>query len=143
MRSDATNVADYLDEIAETQRDLVVTLRDLVKANLPSGYQETMNWGMISYEVPLDVSGKTYNGKPLMYAAIGAQKRHVGLYLCGLYCRTDLMESFKQAHRASGKKLDIGKACLRIKKPEDILPEAISAAVAALSVEEYVAISKR
>ena len=143
MRSDAATVAEYLDEIPTHQIDIVRELRELVLNNLPDGYYETMNWGMITYEVPLEASGKTYNGKPLMYVAIGAQKNHVGLYLCGIYCRANLKNEFAEAYEKAGLKLDMGRACIRIRKPEHILREAVIDAVRALSMEEYIEICRR
>jgi hypothetical protein len=73
MRSDATSVEAYLAELSSEKRTLVASLRALILDSLPDGIVETMSWGMISYDVPLSLSGKTYNGKPPMYAAIRAQ----------------------------------------------------------------------
>ncbi len=143
MISDAATVDAYLDAVPDKWRALVEALRALVQAHLPEGYEETMRWGMITYEVPLAASGKTYNGKPLMYVAIGAQKNHVGLYLCGLYCRSDLMERFTAAYHDAGVKLDMGKACLRLKSDTHILPDAIASAVSALPMADYIDINRR
>ena len=142
MQSGATTVEVYLAELPPEKRDLVVSLRDVVREHLPKGFVEAMNWGMISYEVPMEVSGKTYNGKPLMYAAIGAQKHHVGLYLCGLYCREPLKQRFQKRYEASGKKLDIGKSCIRIKNKDQIDSDAVAEAIAGLTVEEFIAASR-
>ncbi len=143
MKSEAATVAAFLAELPEGKRDLVASLRALVLENLPDGYVEAMNWGMICYEVPLEVSGQTYNGKPLMYVAIGAQKHHVGLYLCGLNCRQDLDARFRAAWGASGLKLDMGKACLRVKSMNQIDRQSVADAIAALPVNEFVAASHR
>ena len=143
MHSDATTVDAYLEEIDPAKRPMVETLREIVRENLPAGYDEVMRWGMITYEVPTEVSGKTYNGKPLMYVAIGAQKNHVGLYLCGIYCHVPLHDSFVAAYSQAGVKLDMGKACIRMKKPEHILAPAIAQSVAALKPEEYAELCRR
>ena len=143
MRSDAATVDAYLEELPDQWRGLVTTLRALVRKHLPDGYEEVMRWGMITYEVPLESSGKTYNGKPLMYVAIGAQKRHVGLYLCGLYCHAPLLDSFEQAYRDAGIKLDMGKACVRLKSQDGIHEDAIAGAVRALSMDDYIEINRR
>jgi hypothetical protein len=74
-RSSATTVEAYLAELPDDRRDTVAAVRQVVLDHLPEGYQERMNWGMISYEVPLERYPETYNGQPLMYAALAAQKR--------------------------------------------------------------------
>ena len=142
MQSGATTPQQYLAELPDDKRDAVASLRELVLANLPEGYVETMK-GMLLYEVPLSITGKTYNGKPLMYAAIGAQKNHVGLYLCALYCNDNLKVEFEANYAASGKKLDMGKSCLRIKKMDQVDPAAIAQAIAAVPMEEFVKASAR
>ena len=137
MQSCAITVIDYLAELPNDRRAAIETVRDIVLANLPSGYVEEMNWGMISYEVPLEASGKTYNGKPLMYAALGNQKRHMALYLCGLYCKPQIKKKFEADWAKSGKKLDMGAACLRFKRLDDLDLPAVEAAIGAVSMEDY------
>ena len=78
-RSTAATVDAYLAELPEDRRAVISTIRDLVRANLPEGYRETMNWGMISFEVPLERYPKTYNKQPLGYAALAAQTRRTHL----------------------------------------------------------------
>ena len=128
MRSGAATVADYLEEVPAEQRPLIEELRALLRETLPEGYEEAVRWGMISYEVPLERSGRTYNGKPLMYAAIGAQKRHVGLYLCGLNCRRDLLDGFAARWAEGGRILDMGRACVRLKSADDLDRAAVAEA---------------
>ena len=74
MRSEAATVEAYLLELPADRRAAISELRKVIRGNLPKGYVEAMNWGMIAYEVPLAINPKTYNGKPLMYAALAAQK---------------------------------------------------------------------
>lgn len=143
MRAEATTLAAYLEEIPDKWRPIVVKLRELVLENLRDGFDEVVNWGMLTYEVPLATSGKTYNGKPLMYVAIGAQKNHVGFYLSGLYCQPELMTQFQEAHAKSGVKLDMGKACMRIKKMDQILEPVLGNAIAAFDAKEYVEVAQR
>ncbi|MGI9584813.1 MAG: DUF1801 domain-containing protein, partial [Acidimicrobiia bacterium] len=81
MRSDATSVDQYLAELPDDRRAAIETVRDTILANLPDGYEEAMNWGMITYQVPLATYPDTYNGKPLMYAALASQKHHMAVYL--------------------------------------------------------------
>ena len=85
VKSNAKTVKDYLNELPAKKRTVVKKVRDVILKNLPEGYEETMNWGMISYEVPLTRYPDTYNNKPLMFAAIAAQKNYFSLYLTPVY----------------------------------------------------------
>ena len=138
MRSDATSVTEYLATLPPDRRDAIREVRGEVLANLPDGYTETMNWGMISYEVPLDRYPDTYNGKPLMYAALASQKHHMAVYLSGVYADDERREAFLDAYRATGKKLDMGKSCVRFKKLEDLPVELVGKMVASMSVEQFI-----
>lgn len=143
MRSEALTVEAYLAALPAGRRATVEQLRGLVLANLPEGYVEAMNSGMICYEVPLAVSGDTYNGKPLMYAAIGNQKRHVGLYLCGISCIPEGEEKLRRSFAAAGKRLDMGKACLRLRDVGDLDLAAVAEAVSAVPPQRFVDASRR
>jgi hypothetical protein len=145
MRSDAKTVAAYLKSLPADRREALTSVRRAILANLPKGYVETMNWGMISYEVPLKIAPKTYNGKPLMYAALASQKNHMAVYLCGLYCgpkekRVAFEKDWKQR---MGKKPDMGASCIRFRKLEDIDLRMIGKTIASLPVADFVAFSKR
>ena len=85
MRSNASTVAQYLSELPTDRREAVEAVRQTILDNLPPGYEEVMNWGMITYQVPLETYPDTYNGKPLMYAALASQKNHMAVYLTGIY----------------------------------------------------------
>ncbi len=137
-RSDAATVQEYLEELPSERRDTVATVRDVVLANLPDGYVEAMNWGMICWEVPLETYPNTYNKKPLMYAALGAQKNYVSLYLMGVYSDEDGGASFEERYRGSGKRLNMGKSCVRFKTADDLPMELIAETIAAIPVGEYV-----
>ena len=84
-KSNAATVQEYLDELPEDRRAVVAAVRDVVLRHLPKGYGENMNWGMISYEIPLERYPDTYNGQPLSYMALAAQKNHYALYLMCFY----------------------------------------------------------
>src|SRR5262245_6029589 len=84
-QSKATTVAAYLKEMSPAVREAISAVREGVGKNLPKGYVESMNWGMISYEIPLATYPKTYNGQPLAYAGLGAQKNYCSLYLMTVY----------------------------------------------------------
>ena len=85
VQSKAATVDEYLDELSPEKRDVVSRVREVVLENLPEGYVESMNWGMISYEIPLATYPETYNGQPLSYMALAAQKRHYALYMMHVY----------------------------------------------------------
>ena len=139
MRSDATTVAEYLGSLPEDRRAAMQAVRRVVLDRLPPGYEEVMNWGMITYQVPLSTCPDTYNGQPLMYAALASQKRHMGVYLMSIYGRPEQREAFERAYRATGKRLDAGKSCVRFRKLEDLPLDIIGDAIAAMDVPAYVA----
>ena len=138
-KSGATTVEDYLGELPDERRAVVAAVRDVVRRHLPEGYHETMNWGMISYEVPLERYSGTYNGQPLNYAALAAQKNYYALYLPGVYQSPEqeawLREEFARVH----KRLDMGKSCLRFKRLADLPLDVIGRVVASTSPEQFIA----
>jgi uncharacterized protein YdhG (YjbR/CyaY superfamily) len=141
MASSAARTVDqYLKELSAERREVVSTVREVIRKNLPKGYQETMNWGMISYEVPLDRFPKTYNGQPLMYAALAAQKNHFAVYLISMYQDGAPTGWFAEEFRKAGKKLDMGKSCVRFKKLADLPLETIGKAIRGTSPEKLIEI---
>lgn len=142
MQDEPSTVAEYLAALPLDRRATVEALRRLVLDNLPPGYVEAINWGMICYEVPLETSGRTYNGKPLMYAAIGNQKRHIGLYLCGINCLPEGEKRLRDAFAAAGLKLDMGKACIRLRTLDDLPLDAIGDTVRAVTPEQFAEASR-
>lgn len=137
MRSEAATVGEYLDGLPPDRREAIGTVRDAILANLPEGYEEVMRWGMITYEVPLSVQPDTYNGQPLMYAALASQKNHMAVYLTGVYADDEAREGFLEAYRATGKRLDMGKSCIRFRKLENLPLEIIGEAIARYQVPEF------
>ena len=137
MHSDAKTVVDYLNELEPLRAAEVAALRGLVLKHLPVGYQESMSWGMICYEIPMDVSGPTYNDQPFVYAGIASQKNHISLYLMSVYSRTDITDEFLRLWGQSGKKLNMGKSCLRFKTIDEVSKEAVGYAISALSLPDY------
>jgi uncharacterized protein YdhG (YjbR/CyaY superfamily) len=139
MQSDATTVAEYLAELPADRRTALEAVRQTILANLPAGYEEAMNWGMITYQVPLARYPDTYNGQPLAYAGLASQKNHMAVYLIGLYADDAARERFETAYRATGKRYDVGKSCVRFKKLDDLPLALIGQSIALLSVDEFVA----
>ena len=137
-RSSATTVEEYLGEMAPERREQVAAVRDVVLENLPDGYSEAMNWGMISWEIPLARYPDTYNKQPLMYAALASQKNYMSLYLMCVYAHDGAQTEFERRFRASGKRLDMGKSCVRFKSVDDLPMELIAETIASTSVDEYI-----
>ncbi|HEX6218550.1 MAG TPA: DUF1801 domain-containing protein [Sphingomicrobium sp.] len=140
-RSDAPTPDAYLAELPADRAGELASVRDAVIAAMPDGYVERMAWGMISWEVPLERSGKTYNGQPLVYAALAAQKNHNALYLNCVYASEDRAERFRERFAASGKKLDMGKSCIRFKRAADLDLDAIAEAVGDVTPDDYIAMT--
>ena len=135
--SDATTVQEYLDALPDERRAALGAVREVILANLPDGYVETMKWGMITYEVPLTRYPDTYNKQPLGYAALASQKRYMSLYLMGVYADPEAREWFERAYAERGKKLDMGKSCLRFKRLDDLPLDVIGTLVARTPVDEF------
>ena len=130
---------EYLDELPADRRAVVSAVRDVVLRNLPKGYRESMSWGVISYEIPLEHFPDTYNGQPLGYIALAAQKNHYALYLMCFYGNTGAGGLAERGVQEGGKKLDKGKSCLRFRKLEDLPLDVIGQAVAKVTPEKYIA----
>ena len=108
--------------------------------NLPEGYEEAMRWGMICYEVPLAIYPKPYNGQPLSYAALAAQKNCYSLYLMSAYQDSGQERLLREGFARAGRKLDMGKSCVRFRGLEDLPLDVIGEAVAAHGPAEFVAL---
>ena len=108
VSSRATTVEQYLAELPDDRRADVARVREVILANLPDGFEETMQYGMIGYAIPLERFPNTYNGQALGSVALAAQKRHISVYLHALYASQELTDWFVAAYAAAGKKLDMG-----------------------------------
>ena len=142
MQSSAKTVQEYLKELPADRREAINAVRGVILANLPKGYEECMSYGMIGYVVPHSIYPAGYHCDPklpLPYANLGSQKNYMSLHLMGAYCDPATEQSFRKAWGASGKKLDMGKACVRFKKLEDVALEAVGQVIARLPVKNYIA----
>jgi uncharacterized protein YdhG (YjbR/CyaY superfamily) len=138
MQSKAATVLEYLAELPPDRRKTLETVRQVIIKNLPEGYEEAMNWGNITYQVPLKTYPETYNGEPLMYAALASQKNHMAVYLMAIYMDEDAKEEFEVAYRKTGKRYDVGKSCVRFKKLEDLPLDLIGNTIALLKVKDFI-----
>lgn len=140
VQSKATTVDAYLQELPPDRRIEIERVRDVVLAHLPPGYAESMSWGMISYEVPLERYPTTYNGKPLGYAALASQKNRLTLYLLGAYMRPAQRARLEAAYEQAGRRIDMGKSCLHFRTADELPLDLIGALIASTSVEELIAL---
>jgi Domain of unknown function (DU1801) len=138
LRSDAATVDEYMAELPDDRREAIAALRDLIVENLPPGYEESMLWGMITYAVPLERYPDTYNGQPLSYVSLANQKRHMALYLMGVYSDDAEAADFRRRWEAAGHKLDMGKSCVRFKRLEDVPLDVVADAVASTPVDAFI-----
>lgn len=141
MKSNAKTVNEYLDALPEDRRAAISTVREVILANLPKGYEECMSYGMIGYVVPHSIYPAGYHCDPklpLPYANLASQKNHMALYLMCVYGDKLTEQWFRKAWQAAGKKLDMGKSCVRFKKLEDVSLEVIGQVIARVPVKEYI-----
>jgi hypothetical protein len=137
-KTSASTVNELLGEMSDEQRKVISTVRGVITKNLPAGYEEGVGYGMISYSIPLKRYPETYNGHPLMYAALAAQKNHYALYLMCVYGSTGRKGWMEAEFKKAGKKLDMGKACVRFKNLDDLPLDVIGKVIAATPPEKYI-----
>ena len=140
MAKKAATVAEYLDGLTPERRDAIEQVRKVILDNLPKGYQESLTYGVLSYEVPLSRLPDTYNGQPLSYVALGSQKNYMSLYLMNIYGDPKAAKWFKSAYKARGKKLDMGKSCVRFNKVEDLPLDVVAEVVGRTPMEDWIRI---
>lgn len=136
VQSKAGSVKEYLSELTSERRKSLSIVRKLILDNLPKGYVETMQYGMISYVIPLERFPKTYNKLPLTLASLASQKNYMALYLMSVY--GDKEQQFRKSYIATGKKLDMGKSCVRFKSLNDLPLELIGKTIARTSVDSFI-----
>ncbi len=134
-----SGVEDYLAALPEERRDALEAVREAVNANLRDGFEETIQYGMISWVIPLERYPDTYNGQALALASLASQKRHMALYLNCTYADAEADARFRARWAESGRKLDMGKSCVRFRALDDVALDAVGEAIAGTSVEDYVA----
>lgn len=138
-KSNAQTVEEYIEELPEYRREPIKEIRKLILDNLPDGYEETINWGMISYEIPLEKYPDTYNNQPLSYLGLAAQKNHNSLYLMPVYQDEELQEWLEEEFEKAGKKMDMGRSCLRFNMVTELPLEAIAKIVSHQTPDEFIA----
>lgn len=142
MPTVATTAAEYLASLPEDRRRAIGQVRQVLLENLSPGFEEGIQYGMLAYYVPHALYPRGYHVNPklpLPFVSLAAQKSHLALYLMGLYEGSDLATWFEAEWKKTGKKLDMGKSCLRFKKVEDLALDVVAALLKRVSVADYVA----
>ena len=142
MISEAHTVEGYLAELSADRRAAIEAVRDVILANLGEGYQESMQYGMIGYSVPHSIYPAGYHcdpRQPLPFAGLASQKNYMSVYLMGLYSDAKHEEWFRQQWARTGKKLDMGKSCIRFKKLDDLPLDLIGKTIARVPVKKHIA----
>jgi len=142
MHSKAETVDAYIVELPEDRREPITKIRETILENLPEGYEEVMQYGMISYIIPLETFPKTYNKQPLAYISLASPKNYMSLYMNNIYSDSKLKEWFFVEFEKAGKKLDMGKSCVRFRKLDQLPLDVIGKAVAHTTVDEFIKIYK-
>lgn len=132
----------YFEQVPEHQREAMIKLREVIKAHIPEGFEEAVGSGMVGYVVPYSLYPAGYHCKPkqpLPFVGIAAQKHFIALYHMGIYSDDNLLKWFLEAYsKATSVKLDMGKSCIRFKKPESIPFELIGELMEKITVEEWI-----
>jgi hypothetical protein len=137
-KTNVKTIEEYLEGMPLERREAIERVRQTILENLPEGFEEALNWGMITYQVPLEVYPDTYNKKPLMYAALANQKNHMAIYLTGIYMDENLSQDFEDAYKKTGKRYDVGKSCVRFRTLDDLPLPVIVDSIKAMDMEEFV-----
>ncbi|MSR19323.1 MAG: DUF1801 domain-containing protein [Phycisphaerales bacterium] len=142
VRGSYTTVKQYLDMLPPDRRATITAVRTVILKNLPKGYQEGIQYGMIGYCIPHSIYPAGYHcdpRQPLPFVGLGSQKNYTALHMMCAYLNPEYHRWFQAAWKRSGKKLDMGKACLRFRKLEDIALDVIGEAIARVPVRDYIA----
>jgi uncharacterized protein YdhG (YjbR/CyaY superfamily) len=147
MQSKATSPEDYLNELPEDRKAAINALRKVIKKHLPKGFKEEMSYGMIGYVVPHKLYPNGYHCDPklpLPFMSIASQKNFIAVYHMGLYADEKLMKWFTDAYaRVVPGKLDMGKSCLRFKKPEQIPFDLIGELAAKMTPQDWITLYEK
>ena len=142
MQSQHSNdaIRKHLAGLPDERARILRELRATILSHLPAGFTEAFEKGVLSYVIPLSANPETYNGQPLLLAALASQKSFVTLYLMSVYGNTKLEKWFKDAYARSGKRLDMGRSCVHFKKAADVPHAVIGKAIAKVSAKQYIRI---
>jgi hypothetical protein len=142
MQSKAASPDKYMAELPADRVDAMSKLREVIRKNLPKGFEETMQYGMLTYVVPHSIYPAGYHCKPadaLPFISLASQKNNISFYHMGMYAKPDLLTWFQQEYPKHAKgKLDMGKSCVRFKKMDDIPYKLIGELVKKIPVKDWI-----
>jgi hypothetical protein len=139
----AKTADEYVESLPPDRREMISAVRKVVKKNLPKGYAEGVYYGMIYYHIPLSRFPGTYNGQPLGYVGIASQKNYCSLHLVAAYGDTASLGRLRDGFARAGKKLDMGKGCVRFKRVDDLALDAIGESIAAMTPDAFIAMYEK
>jgi len=134
----ALSVTQWLDSVPADRKAAIDAVRHVVNQHLPDGYEETVDWGMLAWVVPLARLPDTHNGRPLLLAALGAHTKLMTIYLMTVYGDPRIRKAFEAAYKATGKKLDMGGCCVHFKSLNDLPLDVVADTIARVPVAQYV-----
>jgi hypothetical protein len=137
-----STVSELLAAQPAVRRAEIEKVLAVVRRKLPAGYEEAMVKGMVVWQVPLERYPDTYNGHALWYAALAAQKNYLSLYLMNAYGDPGVARRLREGFKAAGKRLDMGKSCVRFRTADDLALDAVGQAIASTPLERWVAVAK-
>lgn len=140
MQSKAKTAKQYLEDLPLERQSAIKKVRQVILDNLPPGYEESVGAGMLMYGVPLSRFPGTYNGQPLCYVALASQKHYMVVYLMTVYGDKKTEQWFRAEFKARGKKLDMGKSCVRFRTLDDLPLDVIGEAVARVPMEKWISL---
>jgi hypothetical protein len=141
MQSKATTVDQYIKELPADRRETISAIRQVFLKNLNKGFEERMSYGMIGYCVPHSIYPAGYHcdpKQPLPFAAIASQKNAISVYLFCIYADSTEEDRFRKAWAATGRKLDMGKSCVRFKKLEDCALDVFADTLKRITVQTHI-----
>lgn len=143
MHSKAATVEEYLAELPADRRRVISAVRDVILENLDKGYEEGMQYGMIGYYVPHRVYPAGYHcnpQQPLPFACLASQKNYISLYLMTLYAEGNHLKWFEKAWKNTGRKLNMGKCCVRFRQLNDVALDVVGEAIRRVPAAKYIAV---
>lgn len=147
MRSSAKTPEEYIATSPEDRRQVLTEIRDAINSNIPGGFEETMGYGHFGWVVPHEVYPPGYHcdpKQPLPFLGVASQKNFIALYHMGIYADPDLLAWFQDEwSKATPRKLDMGKSCIRFKKPAEIPVKLLGKLAAKMSVAEWIQVYER
>jgi len=146
MTSKAKSVPEYIKGLPDDRRAAISAVRKVILDNLPAGYEECMNYGMIGYVIPHRLYPAGYHcdpKQPMPFAGLASQKNHMAIYVMTVYGDNDTEKWFRKAWAATGKKLDMGKCCIRFKQLADIPLDVIGKLIARVPVKDWIAVAEQ